>query len=440
MKFHFTDIYKVKNTAKKETTKYIYTTSNTLTNDEIPLTDYYDGNWLYKDDGAIISYDNEGFTPYNHLNNVKLKTGYPYSSTSFYLNPHYGDSISYAASKFFDFTYYGNYKVYFIPIPATHFNFRTSTYEQINFYIPVARVVKDNTYSKIHFAEFERIEHSSSDTYLKGAFDISLTEPYHFLKWRRGGVWNGAHEGNFPNYVDLGIYANSLSGVLVPHNNNGDIFTSSKGISESFGITKIKSTLLNNNYLLYYLTNPIYFINYINNVPRKYYMDFRFLPYTNDMDECYGYYQNNLSSITLENLTDYNHQTKLGTINFNNKNYSVSSYNMLYIGLDTLIEWYMNQLNGTGVNYILINEGYWDWGDMESNRVYPEFNQAHFQAIIAKIKELYDSSEFDIQLNTNGFSSNLGNTDIQANKYTTRTITETTKKTTTNFFINDIGG
>lgn len=445
MKFHITNAYKVNDDATKTVTKYIYSPSNVAEKSEVPLIKYYDGNWTWKSDGVIYEYDNNGFTVneflsvYSSHRYIRLQH-YNDAMVKLYHSPNTGMNISSTADLSFVFNYYGNYSVYFIPIPASHYVYNDveGQYEIKSdvFYVSVARVTKDSTYSNIHEVVFQKL---TTNSYLKCS-PISIS-PIHddrcFLRWECGGTYYGHRDENFTQYFDLGNYFSDLNGVMVPRNTDGYIVASSRGISESFGFTTIKTDLLSNNNLLYYLPEPIYFVNDVNNITNKYYMDFRLLPYSSPIDECYNHRQDDLTNnrhpLDLENLSSYNTANLTGVITFNGSNYTVKSYNILYIGLDELVSWYKNKLYNGGVDYIInptTNYNGIGWSDTIANRVYPDLNTTHFQAILDKIKELYDSSEFDIQLRSNGFFGYMP----QAGKFTTKNVNETIRVTTENVF------
>lgn len=444
MKFHITNAYKVNDTVEKETTTYLYSTADVAEKNEIPLTNYYDGNWVYKYNDEISGYDNKGFSvdaKYNYYRTIRAH--YPYYNLSdFYIDtPLAGNQISSNADNAFYFNYYGNYKVTFFPIPAKHYIQNSST-QQTEFvdavyYIPVARVTKDLTYSHIHYCVFEKL---TGDSYLKcSPVNVDISHNHHFIMWENGGSYYGFRENNFTQYTDLGNYFNDMRGILVPQNKDGFIYASTAGISQSFGFTTIKSTRLGDgdsaNNLMYYITNPIYFRNYINNIYRNYYMDFRFLPYTASIRDCYRYYQNHLSSITLENLLSYNNSTGYARIRFNEDNYDVFTGNMLYIGLDEFASWYADKLAGTGQDYIVNRELYTNQSaNTIYDRVYPTCTDEHCQLILNEIKNMYNTSAFDIQLYENGFYGTVTDNRYQAGKFITRNINETTKVTTERVF------
>lgn len=449
MKFHITNAYKVNDTVEKETTNYFYSTSDVAERNEIPLTNYYEGNWTYKSNGEIAGYDNKGFSIggfNNYYHTVRAQSGWsdPTHSSFYIRSPLTGPQINNAYDDFW-FYYYGNYKVYFIPIPAKHYVWNSTSLQDefvdTVYYIPIARVTKDLSYSHTHSCFFEK---RANDPYLKCVpVDYNIDQgDNHFIRWRQGGTYYGARDYNFTSYVDLGNFFNDLRGMLVPQNSSGYIYAPTAGISKSFGMTTIKSTRLllggtnvETNKLVYYLTGPIYYSNTINNVNKNHYMDFRFLPYTAEIRPCYRYYQNNLSGITLENLLSFNDSTGYARINFNGINYDVHNSNMLYIGLDTFVSWYRDKLNGTGQDYIINGDNYnYTPRNIIYERVYINCSDEHCQAILSTIKDLYDNSTFDIQLYDNGFYGTVGDSRYQAGKFTTRNINETTRITSERIF------
>ena len=436
MKIHITDAYTLNNTAKRKTTQYRYETTDVVEKNEIPLINYYDGNWITKSttDNSIQGYDNEGFRTSNVFGStyysVRSNTAEDKLLSSFYINNVPSNTDYNHTYNRLDFTYYGNYKVNFIPIPAHYFRYEidpeTQTYtgdiERIDttFYISIARVTKDNTYSKSHYAEFSKL---SNDPYLKGVINdnVSHNDPQ-FTYWQFGGSSYGDRSRSFTDYIDLGNIIPELDGVYVPKNMDSYIPVYKFGVSQSFKVSQIKSTVLPNNVLKYYASGPIHYsYNEFN-----YVMDFRFLPYSATIKDCYEYkYSQNTSELILDNLVNYDTFSNTANIRFNDNIYTVASQTMLYIGLNEFMLWYKNKLEGVEDNYILNRYHYRD-DTMETteNKIYIDCDINYCQAVINEVKRLYNDSCFDIHLYDNGFHDDVFESRYQAGKYTTRNITE----------------
>lgn len=446
MKIHITDAYTLNNTAKRKTTQYRYETTDAVEKNEIPLINYYDGNWVTKSttDNSIQGYDNEGFRTSNDFGSTYYSVRSNSTYDRFYINDVPSNTDYNSTYDDLVFTYYGNYKVNFIPIPAHYFRYEvdpetqmyTGNIEQIDttFYISIARVTKDNTYSKSHSAEFSKL---SGDQYLKGVVvdETVSSDDTKFTYWKCGGSYYGYRDRTFTDYIDLGNIISDLDGIYVPKNTDSYILTYKYGVSESFKVSQIKSAVLPNNILKYYASGPIhYFYNGSNKF--HYIMDFRFLPYSATIDDCYKYkYSQNTSELILDNLTSYDSDSKRAIINFNNNSYTVNSGTMFYIGIDEFISWYKNKLEGATDSYIL-NRHYYTSSPMESidNKIYPDCNINYCQAVINEIKRLYNDSCFDIHLYDNGFHDAVFDSRYQAGKYKTRNITEKITVKEDNYF------